>query len=137
MLDRYPDVVIDEAVAKDGGAEAVAAPDPVFASLDVVADESVAAESRLDPVRVGEAEVVAVEKIVVGTANTRVHRALPGPEKQSVATVSHRVVGDDVLVALLVHQKIGGILPAPVESFAISAHIVVARLCMMVLLLDL
>ena len=125
MLDRYSDMVVDETIPEDGGAEAVAAPDPVFGSLDVIADERVAAESRLDSICRGEAEVVAVEKIVVGAALAGVHSALAGPQKNAVAAVGHRVVGDDVLVALLVDQQVRGVLPAPIKPFAVAAHVVI------------
>ncbi len=39
--------------------------------------------------------------------------------------MSHGIVGDDILVALLVHQKVGCVLSTPVKPFAISTHIVV------------
>src|SRR5439155_22621333 len=90
-----------------------------------IVDEFVATERCLDSVRRREAAIVAVKKIVVGAAGAGVHRALSRPEKDSVAAVGHRVVGDDILRALLVDQKIGGVLTASIKSFAVSAHVVI------------
>lgn len=66
-----------------------------------------------------------MEKVVVGAAGSGVHRALASPEKDPVATVRHGVVRDDVARALLVHEKVGRVLPATVECVAVTAHVVV------------
>ncbi len=125
VLDGDSRAVVEKPVADDPRAEAVPAPHPVLASLDVITNEDVAAERRLDSVCWGEAEIVHVKKIVVGSALSGVHRALSGPQEHSVTAVRHGVESDDVLVALLVHQQVGSVLSAPIEAVAVATDVVV------------
>src|SRR5437867_9105081 len=125
MLDGDADAVRLEMVPDHARPEAVSAPQSMIASHDAILDERIAAERCLHPVRRREAVIVRVDKVVVRATFASIHRRLPGPEKEPVTAVRHRVEGDDVATALLIEENPRGILPAPVEAVTVAANVVV------------
>ena len=125
MLDGDRHTVAGEAVAGDLALVAVAAPDAMIVPLDDVGHEPIATECRLDPVGRREREVIGEEEVVVRTARTGVHGALPCPEEEPVAAVRDRVPSDHVVAALLVHEESRRVLAATVPTMRIAAHVVV------------
>ena len=121
VLDRDGLDVPLEVIGRHPRVEAVAAPEPVPASLDAVAVEDVPAEGRFHAIGRREAEIVGVEHVVVRAPLARVHGGLAGPEEEAVAAVRHGIEGHDVPVALLVDEDAGRILTAVVEPLAVAA----------------
>src|SRR5207245_4285034 len=107
VLDRDPRAVPAKVVRRDPRPKAVAAPHAVLAAPRAIADDVVAAERDLDPVRRGVADVVAGERVVVRTARPGIHGGLARPQEDPITAVRHRVEGHVVARALLEQQEIG------------------------------
>ena len=71
---------------------------------DQVVHEVVSAECCFNAVSRSVTPIVTVKQVIVAASLSGIHCCLASPKEEAVAAVSHRVVGENVLVGLLVNQ---------------------------------
>src|SRR5712664_4763884 len=87
VFGRHAGAIALEIVAANLRLVTISRPHAVLASPGALGEYLVAAERRLDAVRRGVADVVAVKQVVVRPAGPRIHRRLPRPQEHSIAAM--------------------------------------------------
>ena len=123
VFDRDSSAVVPELVTGDLCFIAVSAPDTMRTFKDAVRNNLVPAESNFNTVGRCIREIISNDQVVVTATLPGVHRCLPCPQKEPVATMGHIILIDQVVAALLIHKYSSTILPTLVNTMAVSAYI--------------
>ena len=115
--------VVFDYIAEQNAAVTIATPNAVITIFQSVVDDVVATESNLYAIVGSMRKIIAVHQVIIASAFSRIHSLLTGPQEKTIAAMSRRIVSENIVAALFVHEQAGGVLSAMIHAVTVAADV--------------
>ena len=123
MFNGYSNPVIYKPVFRYCCVVTIAAPYAVIAPINGILADHVTAKCNFYSIGWCIGKIIVINQVIIAAAFACIHGMLARPKKKSIAAVRYRVIGENIVAALLKYKNPGAVLSAVIFTKAETSYI--------------